>query len=46
MNGTVYEGRWKAGRYHGQGRLVTPMGEIYTGEFMNGKFMSDEIKIN
>jgi hypothetical protein len=32
-NGRKYEGEWKHGRWHGQGRLVNPNGDTYEGEF-------------
>ena len=38
INGTIYEGEWMEGKYHGKGKLQLPGGEIYAGLFKNGKF--------
>lgn len=34
-NGDVYEGDWKSGKRHGNGRLVDPEGSVYTGQWSN-----------
>jgi len=40
VNGTVYEGEWLDGKYHGKGTLLTPDGKTLSGIFRNGKFIS------
>jgi len=39
INGTIYEGEWLDGKYHGPGKLQTPDGKLFAGQFRNGKFM-------
>ena len=34
--GAIYEGEWKAGLYHGQGRYTPPGGFVYEGAFEAG----------
>ncbi|KAL7576422.1 hypothetical protein ACA910_018226 [Epithemia clementina (nom. ined.)] len=38
FSGGHYEGEWKAGKYHGRGRLVWGPGTEYEGEFSQGTF--------
>ena len=38
FSGGQYEGEWKAGKYHGRGRLVWGPGTEYEGEFSQGTF--------
>ena len=32
-NGDVYEGEWKANKFHGKGTLQMADGRIYTGDW-------------
>lgn len=42
--GTVYEGFWRSGRYHGTGIISNPnTGLLHRGEFQNGKRHGDAI---
>ena len=38
-DGDVYEGQWRDGKLHGQGKLTSLSGEVvYEGEWRDGKF--------
>ena len=44
--GTVYEGYWKHGRYHGTGCISNPnTGFVYRGEFKKGKQHGDGLSL-
>ena len=36
-DGSVYEGEWKEGKYHGRGVMRSADGAVYEGEFQGGK---------
>lgn len=36
-DGSVYEGGWNSGKFHGYGRMITPDGDIFIGDFMDGQ---------
>lgn len=36
-NGDVYEGEWKEGKRHGQGKITWPTGVVYEGNWKEGK---------
>jgi hypothetical protein len=41
-NGGVYQGGYKNGEFHGQGKMISPEGQVeYDGEWRNGKQMTD-----
>ena len=41
-----YNGKFKEGKYHGEGNLYKKNGEQYIGEFNNGIFVKGKIKFN
>ena len=36
-NGQIYDGMWKDGLPHGEGKEVTVNGDEYVGQFVQGK---------
>lgn len=36
-DGTHYDGYWQAGKYSGSGKLTWPNGDVYTGNFWEGR---------
>ena len=37
INGALYEGYFKSDAPNGRGRMIVPEGELYEGNFINGK---------
>ena len=37
LDGSFYEGGWRKGKMHGQGRIITSAGDVCKGEFVDGR---------